>query len=223
MFPAQTDEQIQSDISEIVGGLIAPTESSPTTEVQIRPPTGGPSSGFQLSGFIIYLFLAVLVVGLGLLIFQVLRNFRSTRSSRRSSPRGAKSRRRKRAGTTPAAKPPPVEKTARTGDPRIPLDVQEWLRLAAQAYSSGDYREAVRCRYRAVVSLLAHRDLVIEDETTTAGEYVVSVNASMPSQTRSFATAAQIFETAWYSERPIESDRAQEMVELFDELQVGTR
>ncbi|MFV1990037.1 MAG: DUF4129 domain-containing protein [Acidimicrobiales bacterium] len=222
MLITQSDEEIQSDISDIVESLISPTDSAPTTEVQIRTRTSSTSPEFGFGGIVIWLLLAVLVVGLVFLIYQVLRNFRSTQSSRKSRLRGSKSRRRKPASKSPVAKPPP-QKAAQERDPRIPLEVEEWLRLALVADSIGDYREAVRCRYRAVVSLLAHRNLVVEDETRTAGEYVLSVNTTMPSQTRNFATAAQIFETAWYSERAIESRSAQEMVELFEELQVGTR
>jgi Domain of unknown function (DUF4129) len=225
MFNTQTDEQIERDINEIVDGLNSSNDSSTnstTTEVQIKPPPSSPSE-FQLGGVVIYLLLAVMVAGLLALIYQVVRNFRSTASKRgaRSRPRGR--RRRKSADARDGAKQPPPRAAAPPRDPSIPLEVAEWLELASEAYLKGDYRESVRCRYRAVVSLLAHRRIVVEDETTTAGEYVLSVDASNPGQTRNFATAALIFETAWYSDRPIEEQSALEMEELFDELQVGTR
>ncbi len=225
MFDTQTDEQIERDINEIVDGLNSPNDSptnSSTTEVRIEPPPPSPS-GLQLGSVVIYLLLAVMAVGLLVLIYQVIRNFRSTASKRgvRTRPRGR--RRRKSAESRQGVKAPPPQTVAPPRDPSIPLEVAEWLELASAAYLKGDYRESVRCRYRAGVSLLAHRRIVVEDETTTAGEYVLSVDASTPGQTRNFALAALIFETAWYSDRPIEEQSALEMEELFDELQVGTR
>jgi hypothetical protein len=72
-------------------------------------------------------------------------------------------------------------------------------RAEAEAHErAGEWRPAVRCRYRALVAELAARGLVDEVPGRTAGEYRGEVRRNLPAAAADFAGATELFELAWY-------------------------
>jgi hypothetical protein len=83
-------------------------------------------------------------------------------------------------------------------DDRRPAEA--WAADAARFEGEGRWREAIRCRYRAIVAGLARSGVVDEVPGRTAGEYRVLVGAARPAVAEPFAGATDLFERAWYGE-----------------------
>ena len=102
----------------------------------------------------------------------------------------------------------------------------EWRRRADEHAARGDYRDAVRCRYRALVGDLARAGYVDEIAGRTSGEeraqVAVTVNrlsrarpasgdgvdvaTSAARVTTSFDRAAGTFDAAWFDDEPVSTD-----------------
>jgi hypothetical protein len=78
----------------------------------------------------------------------------------------------------------------------------EWRAEAAAHEAAGRWRYALRCRYRALVAELVGRGLIEEIPGRTSGEYRGDVNAVVPEAGRAFGGATDLFEQAWYGDRP---------------------
>jgi hypothetical protein len=99
----------------------------------------------------------------------------------------------------------------------------EW-RAEAQAHErSGAWREAVRCRYRALVADLATRGLVEEVPGRTAGEYRREVGRAVPAAAADFAGATELFEVAWYGRADTGPREAAHLRDLSDRVLQRTR
>ena len=94
---------------------------------------------------------------------------------------------------------PPVSVTSETRRPAT-----EWEREAEEHAAAGRWRDAVRCRYRALVATLAARGAVDEVPGRTAGEYRLEVLRTRPDAAVPFADATDVFERAWYGAAPTE-------------------
>lgn len=90
----------------------------------------------------------------------------------------------------------------------------EWLAEAAAHEAEGRWREALRCRYRALVAQLAGRGVVEEIPGRTSGEYRRDVAMTLPQGAAAFDGATDLFEQAWYGDRP--TGRADQ--DTFDQL-----
>jgi hypothetical protein len=99
----------------------------------------------------------------------------------------------------------------------------EWRADAEAAERAGQWRQALRCRYRALVAELADRGLVEEVAGRTAGEYRADVAGAAPGVAAPFAGATELFEGAWYGDRPTGQDEAARFRGLADEVLSGTR
>lgn len=84
----------------------------------------------------------------------------------------------------------------------------DWRAEAEAREAAGDWRAALRCRYRALVADLAARGIVDEVPGRTAGEYRLEVAANAPGAARPFAGATELFELAWYGNWPTGPDEA---------------
>ncbi len=94
---------------------------------------------------------------------------------------------------------------ARIVDHETPPD--RWRRLAADARSAGDHREAVRCEYRALIGDLARAGYVDEIPGRTSGEERDQVAEIAPrlgdvgrDVARQFDVAADTFDEAWFDD-----------------------
>jgi hypothetical protein len=85
-----------------------------------------------------------------------------------------------------------------------------WRRLAAQARTAGDHREAVRCQYRALIGDLARSGFVDEIPGRTSGEERQQVAEIAPrlgesgrDVARQFDVAADTFDEAWFDDSEV--------------------
>jgi hypothetical protein len=78
----------------------------------------------------------------------------------------------------------------------------EWRDEADAHERAGDWRLALRARYRALVGDLAAAGLLDDVPGRTAGEYRVDVAAAAPRVGAEFAGATELFERAWYGHDP---------------------
>ena len=99
----------------------------------------------------------------------------------------------------------------------------DWADEAVAFEEAGRWRDGLRCRYRALVSALAARDVIPDLVGRTAGEFVADVRRNRPAAGRPFRAATEIFESAWYGGRaggPAERDafveRAAEVMAALD-------
>jgi hypothetical protein len=101
-------------------------------------------------------------------------------------------------------------------EPRRPA--ADWRAAALAHEQRGEWRLALRCRYRALIADLAGRGVVEEIPGRTAGEYRDEVRLSSPEAAEPFGTATRLFERAWYGNVPTDSDQAGELRHLADAI-----
>ena len=81
----------------------------------------------------------------------------------------------------------------------------QWLADAEAAAAAGDWRQALRCRYRALVADFAANGLVEEVPGRTTGEYLRVVEENVPAAAEAFAVATRTFEAAWYGHADVQA------------------
>lgn len=94
----------------------------------------------------------------------------------------------------------------------------EWRHEAEQFEARGEWKSALRCRYRALVADLVARKVVRDLAGHTTGEYRADVSAALPSAAAEFAGATELFERAWYGDRPTGADENAQFRELADRV-----
>jgi hypothetical protein len=90
----------------------------------------------------------------------------------------------------------------------------EWRAEAEEHEAAGDWKEALRCRYRALVGDLVAEGLLDDTAGRTTGELAAELRARAPVRATDFDAATQLFELAFYADRvtgPQESARFQEL------------
>ncbi|HET9442408.1 MAG TPA: DUF4129 domain-containing protein, partial [Acidimicrobiales bacterium] len=90
----------------------------------------------------------------------------------------------------------------------------DWEAEAAACEARGDWRAALRCRYRALVARLAGTGLIEEVPGRTAGEYRTVVGGVAPEVATPFAGATDLFERAWYGRLPTGPEESSAFREL---------
>lgn len=81
-----------------------------------------------------------------------------------------------------------------------------WREEAEQHRRAGRYREALRCRYRALVGDLARRGLIDEIPGRTTGEERTQLRHVQPVADMPFTSAADLFDNAWYGHLAVDAD-----------------
>jgi hypothetical protein len=94
----------------------------------------------------------------------------------------------------------------------------DWRAEAEAHERAGEWRQAVRCRYRALVADLAGRGLLHEIPGRTAGEYRAELGDALPGASPPFAGATELFEGAWYGHRPTDAADAAHFRDLADRV-----
>jgi hypothetical protein len=74
----------------------------------------------------------------------------------------------------------------------------EWRAEAHQLAGEGRFREALRCRHRALVADLVAQGVIPEIPGRTAREYVADVAVNRPAAGPAIAEITEVFEAAWY-------------------------
>lgn len=100
---------------------------------------------------------------------------------------------------------------------------QEWLAEAADCERRGDWRGALRARYRALVAELAARHLIEEVPGRTTGEYRGLVTQALPEAADPFGAATDLFEAAVYGDRPTGEAQNDDITGLADRVLARAR
>jgi hypothetical protein len=79
-----------------------------------------------------------------------------------------------------------------------------WRAEAEQHRRAGRFRDALRCRYRALVGDLARSGLVDEIPGRTTGEERAQLRRVRPAANAPFSAAADLFDGAWYGHLPVD-------------------
>jgi hypothetical protein len=90
---------------------------------------------------------------------------------------------------------------------------EQWRQEADRLAAQGNYREALRCRYRALVAELADLRLIDQVPGRTSGDYERAVRALVPEAAEQFSAVTRLFERCWYGQ---EASDAQAQV-VFNE------
>lgn len=98
----------------------------------------------------------------------------------------------------------------------------DWRADAEAHEAKGEWRDAIRCRYRALVADLAARGLVEEVPGRTSGEYRGQVTSSVPPVAPDFASASDLFDRAWYGGLSAGADDASRLRALEDRVLART-
>lgn len=113
-------------------------------------------------------------------------------------------------------RPDPSVAEASPGGRRRPAT--DWSADAAVHERAGQWRDALRCRWRALVADLAGRGLVEEAPGRTAGEYRGQVAMAAPAMAPAFDAATALFEDAWYGHRPAGASQVEHLRALSAEV-----
>lgn len=155
-----------------------------------------PAYGGALGNVVMWIALTILVVFLVALAWYVVRN---RRSFRRHKP------------------------VAEEVDVTEQLTPKEW-RSAAEAHeAAGEWKEAIRCRYRELVARLVQRGVAPPQPGRTTGELRVDVAGSAPAAGSDFDRATLLFELPWYADAPTGPDENQRFRELAERVMEETR
>ena len=100
----------------------------------------------------------------------------------------------------------------------------EWRAEAGALEASGRWREALRCRHRALVGELVRLGAIPDQAGRTAGEYVRDIESSLPAAVPPMASATHLFEAAWYGRTATGADESDRFRALEAQvLAAGTR
>jgi hypothetical protein len=94
-------------------------------------------------------------------------------------------------------------------EPRV-----DWDAEAAKLEAEGRWRDGLRARYRALVADLSRRQVVDPAASRTTGEHRREVGRAAPDVAPEFSDAAELFDRAWYGNRPTGPEEAERFREL---------
>jgi hypothetical protein len=197
----QDPDEIRRAACELVAAddVCRPPDTVPTDVG--TPPSGGASGLAAIFELLVWLLFFALVA---LLVAVVVRAVMSGRIGTR--------RRRKPAATDDEADE--IEVLAQVAVDRT-REPAEWRRDAEEHRRAGRHREAIRCRYRALVGELARRGLIDEIPGRTSGEERSQMALVAPAGAPAFSAAAEIFDKAWFGDAPV-ADADVEQIEALE-------
>lgn len=100
---------------------------------------------------------------------------------------------------------------------------RDWRAEAERYEAAGDWRRALRARYRALVVSLIERGVLRDVPGRTTGEFRAEVREHVPEVAAEFAGASELFERAWYGNLPTGPDEAHRFAELAARVSEGAR
>lgn len=113
-----------------------------------------------------------------------------------------------------------TKRVAEGGDDDATIEVtplrspREWADEASRCEARGDWRGAVRARYRGLTGDLAGRGVVVDVPGRTAGEHRREVSDHAPAAAPAFTAAAQLFERVFYGGTQAEATDAERVRSL---------
>ena len=181
----QDPDEVRDDACRILSG--DPSVCEPAETLPPRTPEGGGGLALDLFSLILWV---VLIAAVAFLVYVVVRA-----AMKRS---GITKRRRSGTddGIDDGTEGDAVERDVVAIDRgREPID---WRAEAEAHRRAGRYRDALRCRYRALVGDLARRGLIDEIPGRTTGEERTQLGSIRPQVALPFNDAADLFDSAWY-------------------------
>lgn len=97
----------------------------------------------------------------------------------------------------------------------------DWRAEAERYEASEEWKDALRCRYRALVADLIERDVLRDVPGRTAGEYRIELRDHVPEAATSFSGASELFERAWYGDLPTGEHENEQFRRLARDVLVG--
>jgi len=94
----------------------------------------------------------------------------------------------------------------------------QWRQQAEVHEAQGEWKDALRCRYRALVADLVARRAIRDLPGRTTGEYRAEVGAHVPAGAAAFGGASELFERAWYGNQPTGAAENEQFRILADEV-----
>lgn len=181
------------------GDLSQNPSGQPTTAVPTPPPAAQPphASGSSHALAIVLIILAIFVLVAAALL--VLRWLGKPRTDKRR-----KEKKEKRAGSSSTAE-------------EILTGAALHRRNAEQAAAAGDFAEAIRERFRAVIATLDERGLLPERADRTADEAATDAGVILPAHAEVLAAAARAFDEVEYGEY-VGTPQAYAVISEVDEL-----
>jgi hypothetical protein len=98
----------------------------------------------------------------------------------------------------------------------------DWRAEADEHARHGRFRDALRCRYRALVGDLARRGLLDEIPGRTTGEERGQLRTNAPVAAPEFTDATDMFDRAWYGDEPTGADEDERFRSLSDTVMAKT-
>jgi hypothetical protein len=117
--------------------------------------------------------------------------------------------------------PVPVSAVDRGGERR--RAAIDWLAEAERHERDGDWKSALRSRYRWLVAELVEREVLREVPGRTAGEYRTEVREHAPAVAQAFSGASELFERAWYGDLPTGPAENERFRSLAEDVLGGAR
>ncbi len=151
--------------------------------------SGGSGWGGSIGPVVGWVAIVLLAIGLAVLIWYVIRNF---------TPRAKKVKKRQLTDVE-------IEEL-RTAS--------EWASDADRLEASGDWKEAIRCRYRELVARLVDAGVAAPHAGRTTGELRIDVAERAPEVGTEFSRATGLFELPWYADVPTGRDENAEFKAL---------
>ena len=179
--------------------LDVPCTTDASTSSAVSPGSGGANVGGPLTLFF-YLVLLAVLIGIIYLIVRAVRGRGEADETRET-----------------------VEEVQQT--PTIidrSTEPDQWRARAAEMVAAGRYREALRCRYRALVGDLARRGLLDEIPGRTTGEERAEFSANGSPAQQQFNEATDLFDEVWYGDEPAGIDEHDRFVECEREVLAAT-
>jgi len=97
----------------------------------------------------------------------------------------------------------------------------EWLTEAERLEANGQWKQALRCRYRALIGLLISEGVVRDIPGRTSGEFRAETRRRAPLVAASFASASELFDDAWYGDKQTGQVESARFRELADDVGRG--
>jgi hypothetical protein len=100
----------------------------------------------------------------------------------------------------------------------ISLPPNEWLVEAERLERAEQLKEALRCRYRALIGELIDRGIARDLPGRTSGELRADVRRAAPELAGSFTEASYLFDDAWYGHLPTGRAESEAFRQLADRV-----
>ena len=91
---------------------------------------------------------------------------------------------------------------------------RHWAELAERHEAAGEWKEALRCRYRELVRTLIDRGQLPDVAGRTTGELRVDLSRSTPAAEAAFDRVTLLFELPWYADAPTGAEENREVRSL---------